>query len=193
MSSVTLAKRLHVRAPPADVWTVLTQPSAVVTCLPGATLLESSEDGQSHTGTISVNLGPLSILYRGTLQFVEIDHGAQLLRVSIRGRENTGGGTVSMSMVAGVAAAADGSDIDLSAKIQLAGRVVSLGRGIVEAVAEETLAVFASCLTQKLDAGERQAPGEASSKPASPRSVAGLFGVLVRAIRSWLRRPFVSR
>jgi uncharacterized protein len=192
MSALTVAKRLHVGAEPADVWKVLIQPAAIVECLPGATLLESTEDGRRHTGTVSVNLGPLGVTYRGTAEFVEVDHSARRLSLTARGREKTGAGTVSMSVDADVSAAGFGSDIDLSATIQLTGRIVSLGRGVVDVVMEETLAVFAACLSQKLDAGPplEAAPGEVSLAPRVVTSRTDALGVLMRAVRTWLRRRF---
>lgn len=192
MSTLTVTQRLHVGATPDEVWQVLTEPAAIVECLPGATLLESSEDGMRHTGTVSVNLGPLGVTYRGTVEFVDVDHAARRLRLTGRGRERTGAGTVTMSVDAAVSAAPFGSDIDLSASIQLTGRIVSLGRGVVDVVMEETLRVFAACLSQKLDAGPplEARPGEASLAPRVVVSRAGPIGVVFRALRTWLRRRF---
>jgi uncharacterized protein len=200
---VTVAKQLHVTAAPADVWAVLVQPAAIVGCLPGATLVDSTEDGLRHTGTVSVNLGPLGVTYRGTAEFVEIDHTARRLRVTARGRESAGAGTVSMLVVADVAAAGSGagSVIDLSASVQLTGRIVSLGRGVVDVVMEETLAAFSACLSQKLDAGDTghvgaggAGSGEATSGDAGraldgeAASATSAFRVLLRACRTWIRR-----
>jgi uncharacterized protein len=192
MSTVVVAKRLHVGAGPADVWKVLIQPAAIVECLPGATLLESSDDGLHHTGTVSVTLGPLGVTYRGTADFVEIDSSEHRLRLTARGRERTGAGTVAMTVDAAVLAADFGSDIDLEASVQLTGRIVSLGRGVVDVVMEETLTAFAACLSQKLDAGPEliAAPGERSLAPKLVEPRVGPVGILLRALRTWLRRRF---
>jgi uncharacterized protein len=195
MSAVKVEKQLHVSATPDSVWRTLIDPEAVVCCLPGAALVESSEDGLRHTGTVSVSLGPLGLTYRGTADFVQVDHATRTLEIKARGRETTGPGTVSMSLTATVSPEGTGSRVELSASMQLAGRIVALGRGMIDVVMEETLLVFAACLTRKLDTPAAE-PNTAERveaviavEPANP----GAVGVLFRALRTWIGRRFGRR
>jgi carbon monoxide dehydrogenase subunit G len=170
VSILNVSERFIVPAPPEVVWGHLTEPASVVTCLPGATLDESSEDGRSHKGSITVKLGAFSVSYRGEAEFVTVDDEARRLEIKGKGREKTGAGAVSMTMESTVEAAPGGSEVRVDATIQLAGKIVSFGRGMVDAVAGEVLDAFATCLARKL--GE----DGSGSGSAGPRDTAGTEG-----------------
>lgn len=200
MSTITVSEKIPVDAPPDRVWRYLVRPSLVVSCLPGAALDGSSEDGRHHTGSVTVKLGAFSVSFRGSADFVEVDDTARRLRVEAKGRDKTGTGTVSMSMEAVVADVGGHSEVRTEASIQLAGKIVSFGRGMIEAVVNEVLASFADCLSSKLaasdggedvDGGAGDGTATAGSLPAPPAP--GGLGLLVRAFRSWLAGLFRRR
>ena len=217
MSILNVSERFTVPASPEVVWSHLTEPASVVTCLPGATLDESSEDGRLHKGSITVKLGAFSVSYRGEAEFVTVDDEARRLEIRGKGREKTGAGAVSMTMESTVESVPGGSEVRVDATIQLAGKIVSFGRGMVDAVAGEVLDAFATCLASKLgdessgaslDGSGTDAEGAASGSDerrgttgpsggqgapagstAEPSAELG-FGLLFRAFRNWLRSLF---
>ncbi len=202
MSSLTISRRFRVDAPPARVWAYLIDPSLVVTCLPGAALESSSADGLRHDGNVTVKLGAMSVSYRGTAELAEVDEAARRLSVRAKGREKTGAGSADMSMLAQVLPADGGnSEVTLDASVDVTGRIVTLGRGMIQVVSEQVLDEFTACLAGKLSAdaatpeadGEQKSdgagavPSPASGAAAQVRPVNGL-ALLWRALRSWLRR-----
>ncbi len=232
MANVNVSRTVPVNAPPDTVWSYIVRPERIVGCLPGATLVSSSEDGRRHEGTVSVAVGPLAVAYKGTAEFVEVDDAARRLRVEAKGREKTGAGMVSMTMTAEVAPRDGGSEVRVDAAVQLAGRIVAFGRGMVDAVMEEVLDEFATCLSARLEGevpqggaaedgvaegGEAEAGATAGSvasraagpansiaaggpagvpaspPPARPAKPVGLVGLLLRALRTRLRRLFGGR
>jgi uncharacterized protein len=185
------------------VWTYLIQPSCVVTCLPGAALESSSEDGLRHDGNVTVKLGALSVSYRGTAEFTEVDQGARRLGVRAKGREKTGAGSADMTMVATVHATGAGtSEVELEAAVTVTGKIVTLGRGMIQVVTEQVLDEFTACLASTLAADAARATGgtgegaaaaganvSADARPAAPPPApANGLAILWRALRSWLRR-----
>lgn len=201
MSTLTISRRFRIEAPPARVWAYLTDPSLVVTCLPGAALESSSEDGLRHDGNVTVKLGAMSVSYRGTAEFAEVDESARKLSVRAKGREKTGAGSADMSMQARVLETEEGkSEVTLEASVDVTGKVVTLGRGMIQVVSEQVLDEFTGCLASKLaadpgpetgdaehqDSG-RTAPHPSSDPAAEVRPMNGL-ALLWRALRSWLRR-----
>ena len=175
MSTLNVSERFTVPASPDVVWGHLTEPASVVTCLPGATLDESSEDGRRHKGSITVKLGAFSVSYRGEAEFVTVDDEARRLEIKGKGREKTGAGAVSMTMESTVEPVPEGSEVRVDATIQLAGKIVSFGRGMVDAVAGEVLDAFATCLARKLGdetSGSATPPAGAGRRDA-PEEVAG--------------------
>jgi carbon monoxide dehydrogenase subunit G len=215
MASQALSRRFSVAASPERVWTYLTTPELVVTCLPGAALLSSSEDGRHHEGTVTVKLGAISVGYKGTAEFVEVDAEQRRLRVSAKGRENTGSGSAEMTMQADVLAAEDGCHVELDASVNVTGKIVTLGRGMIGIVSAQVMSEFVTCLSGRLADGRRAPPpeeaepapgpgatatGTSSGEPAGDARCARSadepiegFSLLWRAIGSWVRRLFGRR
>ena len=200
MASQTLQHRFSVAAPPERVWTYLTTPELVVTCLPGAALLSSSEDGRTHEGTVTVKLGAISVAYRGTAEFVALDGDRRRLGVTAKGREKTGSGSAQMTMQADVIPAEEGCHVELDATVSVTGKIVTLGRGMIGIVSEQVISEFALCLSERLgserpgDESDAAAEGAADdafadAAAAEERPVEGL-SLLMRALRSWLSRLF---
>ena len=143
MSTLNASERILVPAPP-EVVSDLTEPASVVTCLPGASLDETSDDGQVHKGSITIKLGAFGVSYRGEAEFVEVDDEARRLQIKGKGREKTVARAVSKFMRSAVTPAYGGGEVTVDETIQLAGNMVSFGRGMGDAVAGEVLDAFAS-------------------------------------------------
>ncbi len=219
MSSLKIEERFTVAAPPDQVWSFLVDPSRVVACLPGAALTESSEDGTTHRGTVTVKAGPITVSYKGTAEFVEVDEADRRLRMEAKGQEKSGSGSVSMIMVSTVGEHADGAEVVVDSEVKLTGKLVSFGRGMIDAVAQEILQDFTGCLASKLEGGEAggdsdengtgpestDAPdsgtGRAAKTPAGTREASGAaepreprpaggLGLLFRGLWRWLRGIF---
>lgn len=213
MSSIKIAKSITVPGSPELVWRHLTQPELIVDCLPGASLTSSSEDGRTHEGKMKVKLGALTVAYAGSAEFVELDPESQTLELRARGREKVGSGTASMTMRSALRSVDGGTEIDIDSDVQLTGKLVSMGRGMIGAVADELLDEFSTRLADTLqearadEDGEDRAEGDGEAGATGPRaegaeggsdSASGSetpealsgFGILFRAFRRWVRGLF---
>jgi len=76
-------------AAPRTVWDLLSDPQAVVGCVPGATLGEEHEDG-SFDGSLTVKFGPARVTFKARIELA-IDDAAMTGRVTSRGKDNQGG------------------------------------------------------------------------------------------------------
>lgn len=191
MSTLSISRRFDVAAPASRVWDYLTTPELVVTCLPGAALVSSAEDGRTHEGTVTVKLGALSVSYRGTAEFQELDGAARRMHVRARGREKGGAGSAEMTMQAEVAAnGAAASEVVLEAGVSVTGRIVTLGRGMIEIVSEQMLSDFASCLSQRLASNPDEAAADKRSPAGSGSGTEAVSALRIfwRALKSWIRR-----
>jgi carbon monoxide dehydrogenase subunit G len=199
MSSLTIDRRFSVEAPPDRVWAYLTDPSLVVTCLPGAALVSSSEDGLRHEGTVAVKLGSLGVTYRGTAEFTEVDAERRRLRLRAKGREKAGGGSADMTMTSGVIAAGTGSEVTIEASVTVTGKIVALGRGMIEVVSEQLLTDFTTCLSSRVSqpveaeshasGAEAGGTGPGSAAPAAVEP-ANALSIFLRALWARLKRLF---
>lgn len=200
MSSLKIEERFTIDAPAEEVWRFLIDPARVVVCLPGAQLDSTDDDGAYH-GAVKVRVGAVTVQYKGSMTFEELDHERRFVRMVGKGKEKGGAGSVMMTMESTVRELdGGGAEVTVESTVQLAGRIVRFGRGMIEVVSKEIFKQFTACMAEKLaspgsggDSGDAvtsedalKAPAEA---PAEPQALAAL-PLLFRALRSWLLNLF---
>ena len=122
---IEISERVEVPAAPRVVWDVLSDPRAVVECMPGAKLGERLEDG-SYDATVTVKFGPAKT-FRAKVA-LELDGTAMIGHVSSRGRDDQGGTRVKTAMTFKVVAgqAPGSSAVPIAAQVEISGRLASL-------------------------------------------------------------------
>ena len=207
MSSLEIEERFELDAHPDEAWAYLTRPERIVVCLPGAELTEVVDE-RNYVGGVKVKLGAVAMDYQGTVEFTEMDPEKRVIRMEGKGRERRGGGTVTLAMEGTVHELEGGRcEITVTADIQLAGKIVRFGRGMIQVVTAQIFKEFTACLAAELASGKvrREASdgdaaahprpteesGDVASTPAgsSPEALP-LLPLLLRSFRSWLRRLF---
>ena len=186
MSTLKIEERFELDAHSNEAWSYLTQPERIVECLPGAELTEVMDE-RNYAGGVKVKLGAVTMEYQGTVEFTELDHEQRVIRMEGKGRERRGGGTVSLTMESRVHELEGGRcEVTVVADIQLAGKIIRFGRGMIQAVTAQIFKEFTACLAAELAADEPVAEEPASSSPeALP-----LLPLLLRSFGTWLRRLF---
>src|SRR6185295_16449913 len=153
-----IEERFEVKAPVERVWNYLIDPQRVVHCLPGAELLEQKDD-QTFLGAIKVKVGPLSMSYKGHAKLTEINEQSHQVRMVGDAREVTGSGSTKVSMLSTVTPLATGaSEVSVNADVELVGKIVQFGRGMIEEVSRQMFRQFSACVRQKLEAVEDPQP-----------------------------------
>lgn len=204
-----IEERFTVRAPAAAVWAYLVDPRRVVTCLPGAELTEVVDPRTFH-GAVKVKVGAMTVGYRGTVRLVELDEGARTVRMTGEGREAGGAGSARMSMTSVVAEGPGGeTTVSVVSDLEVAGRLVQLGRGMFEQVGRQLFQQFAARVRATLEAEHavavaaapaagalRAAPGDSAPAPAPlaparpvsalPLLLQALWALAVRLVRRLL-------
>ena len=179
-----IEERFEVQAPVERVWQYLIDPKRVVHCLPGAELLEQ-QDEHTFLGAIKVKVGPLSMSYKGQAKFTEINEETHQVRMVGDAREVGGSGSTKVSMLSTVSpSASGGAEVLVSADIDLVGKIVQFGRGMIEEVSRQMFRQFSTCVRQQLEvAGEPPAldsspsVNDSSSAPASQTASASQTAV----------------
>jgi uncharacterized protein len=162
-------EKFEVQAPVERVWQYLIDPKRVVDCLPGAQLLEQKDD-QTFLGAIKVKVGPLSMSYKGQAKFTELNEETHQVRMVGDAREVTGSGSTKISMLSTVVPlASGGSEVSVSADVELVGKIVQFGRGMIEEVSRQMFRQFAACVRQHLEV-EEVPPPAAEALPANPET-----------------------
>jgi carbon monoxide dehydrogenase subunit G len=162
--AITVDESFDVAAPPDEVWAYLTDPARVVQCLPGAELVEV-EDAQTFVGRVKVKVGPVTAAFRGRARFDELDVAARRVRMSGKGQETAGAGSATMIMTSEITPlSSGGSRVQVRAEIDVVGKLMQFGRGMMEEVSRQIFAQFASCVGASLGA---RAAGASSPSPAA--------------------------
>ena len=85
---ISIREQVTIAMPPDVLWPILSDPATVASCIPGAVLTKSSEDG-TYQGTMRVKFGPTVALFRGEAKLA-YDHSGR--RCTIQGRGIDGRG-----------------------------------------------------------------------------------------------------
>lgn len=180
--SLTINETFRVDAPADRVWQFLKNPADVVTCLPGAELTETI-DAQTYGGKVKVKVGPITASYAGKAILTQVDDQARRMQIVGEGRESGGSGSARMTMTGVVTPLPDGaSEVSVDAVVDVAGRVMQFGRGLIESVNKQLFRQFAESVQAKLatpaggaagaDAGGAAAPPSGSAPTAPQPGVA---------------------
>jgi carbon monoxide dehydrogenase subunit G len=181
-----IEERFAVQAPVDRVWKYLIDPKRVVECLPGAELIEQ-QDERTFLGAIKVKVGPLSMSYKGQAKFTEINEETHQVRMVGDAREVGGSGSTKVSMLSTVAPlATGGSEVLVSADIDLVGKIVQFGRGMIEEVSRQMFRQFSGCVKKQLEVADDPQPTDQRAEPetkavaAAPLAFRALWAIIVR-------------
>ncbi|HET6438294.1 MAG TPA: SRPBCC family protein [Anaeromyxobacter sp.] len=185
-----IEERFTVRASPETVWTFLVDPRQVIPCLPGAELTEVVDDHTFH-GTVKVKVGPVTAGYKGRVEFVEVDAATRRVRMVGEGRETGGVGSARMRMESRLAPQPGGfTEVIVMSEVDVVGRLVQIGRGMIEQVAHQVFAQFSERVRAHLErpaaASGRESPAPAGTAPARTEPLRAL-PLFFRALWAWLK------
>jgi carbon monoxide dehydrogenase subunit G len=168
-----IEERFEVQAPVDRVWKYLIDPARVVECLPGAELLEM-KDEHNFVGAIKVKVGPMAMAYKGHAKFTEVNEQTHHVRMVGDAREVSGSGSTKVTMLSTVAPLESGSsEVVVTAEVELVGRIVQFGRGMIEEVSRQMFRQFSACVRAKLEVVEevvqpQPAAQSNTTQPAAP-------------------------
>ncbi|HEV7823587.1 MAG TPA: SRPBCC family protein [Mycobacteriales bacterium] len=188
----------RVNAPADTVWAYLLDVEGIVTCVPGAEILTKVSDDE-YQGRVKLKVGPLGLNLLGAAVIESRDAEARVLTLSGKGNDQQGKGVATVSVVARVEDAGEGtSRVAIEQDLRVTGRIAQFGRGVMRDVSQRLSQEFARSLEAKMaaDAAAAASPGAAvgeARRAAPPQATAvGGFGLALwamsRAVGRFLRR-----
>lgn len=136
---------------PADVdtvWQAVLDAERVAPCMPGATLAEV--DGDTFKGSVKVKLGPISLLYKGSGEFLSKDAEARTVVIKASGKDARGNGTAAATVAVTLTPDGDSTNGAVVTDLSITGKPAQFGRGLISEVGGKILDAFAACLASKL-------------------------------------------
>lgn len=196
--AIEIRETFQVQAPIDRVWKFVLDPHNVAACMPGASL-EQVIDEKTFVGNIKVKVGAVMAAYKGRVELTEVDAVSYTVKMKAEGTES-GGGTASGSMVSRLVTLPDGrTEVVAEASVDLTGRIMQVGRGMIQGVSKQLFQQFVKSARAQLEA-EAAAAAAGAPPPPPPvkreeaiNAVALVFRTIWAAIVSFFRRLFGRR
>ena len=168
--AIELDNSFTVPVPPEKAWDVLLDVERIAPCMPGASVLSISDDGNEIEGQVKVKLGPLSLTYKGTAKFTDKDQANHAIAIEATGKETRGAGTASANVQAVLKPgdAAGSTLVSIHTSLNVTGRPAQFGRSLLPEVSGKLISQFAANL-EALIASGNAAPA-AAEETAAPES-----------------------
>jgi carbon monoxide dehydrogenase subunit G len=166
---VELQHTFTVPADLATVWQAVLDAELVAPCMPGATL--TKVDGDTFSGTVKVKMGPISLLYKGSGEFLEKDETAHRMVLRASGKDARGNGTAAARVTVTLRADGDRTVGAVRTDLTVTGKPAQFGRGMISEVGGKILDAFAACLATRL-----AKPGSQAEEPGTGQAVPSANG-----------------
>lgn len=166
--AIELDNSFTVPVPPEKAWDVLLDVERIAPCMPGASVLSISDDGNEIEGQVKVKLGPLSLSYKGTAKFSDKDQANHTIAIEASGKETRGAGTASANVQAVLKPGDDtGSTlVSIHTSLNVTGRPAQFGRSLLPEVSGKLIAQFASNLEALISSDNMTSAGDSTSAEA---------------------------
>jgi carbon monoxide dehydrogenase subunit G len=167
--AIELKEEFEVAAPIDEVWNFMMDPQRMIVCLPGASVTEIVNDKQ-FIGSVKLKIGAITTKYAGTITYTTADQSEHLCVMLAEAKEK-GGGTVSGTITTRLVQGDGVVQATVESCVDMTGRVVQVGRGMIEGVAAVIIGKFVKNIKNTLEvpAGE-EAPAEAAAPGAAPQA-----------------------
>jgi carbon monoxide dehydrogenase subunit G len=171
--SIRIEKSFQVRQPVERVWSFLSDPRKVVTCVPGAKITEQV-DASNYRGSISVKVGPSVTDYNGEVQIVRSDPQNYEIELLGKGLDVRGRGSASMRM-SGKLKPLDVSltEITSISELNVVGILAQMGARVITEVSNLMFGQFTKNLESRL-AEPADSPEKANEATAQPLNAGSL-------------------
>ena len=145
------------------------------------------DDVRTFKGRVKAKVGPVSASYAGMARLSELDDAARTFTLVAEGKEVGGSGSATITMRVELQAVRDGGvEVHVTATVDIVGRVMQFGRGMVEMVSRQLFADFVRCVRSTLEQPEAD-PSAGGVSDAPPPVAAPLSVEPMRPVRSLLR------
>jgi carbon monoxide dehydrogenase subunit G len=197
--AIVIDEKFQVDAPLDAVWRFMMSPENVAACMPGASLSEVIDE-RRFLGTIKLKVGAVTAAYQGTISFSEVDEANHRITMLAEAKEK-GGGTVKGTILSSMTVHPDGStEVVCESKIELTGRIMQVGRGMIQGVSQQLFKKFVENTQNRLEApaatGDAQegAGAQSAGDPAALAQVSddsiAVVPLLFQTFVAWIKGVF---
>jgi uncharacterized protein len=148
----------EVPAPVERVWAHLLDVERVVVCMPGAELTQKVDE-ENFKGKVTVKLGPVSLVWAGSVTMDEVDEAARKVVLKAKAMEQRGKGSANATVTSTLQHTDGVTIVTVVQDLNISGQAAQFGRGMLEEVTGKLTRQFADCLKVNMGAEEDSGPG----------------------------------
>lgn len=164
-----IEKTFQVKEPVEQVWSLLSDPRRVATCVPGAKITEQVDE-KTYRGTISVKVGPSATDYKGELEIIRLDPEKHEIELVGKGQDVRGRGSASMKLTTKLRSLEDGgTEVTSVSEVNIVGILAQMGSRVISEVSNVMFGQFTKNFQAQL-----QHPADAAEAETKPISAASL-------------------
>jgi uncharacterized protein len=160
---VQLTSAIRIGRPAPEVLDALLDAGTVAACLPGSRLIGEVADS-TYAGELHLQLGPMRVVYTGTVRLDSADRDAGTATLRASGWERGGPGRADASVTLRVESRGATTRVLISADLTIRGQVAEYAPGAIGHVGQRLVEQFAGNVEQLLET-------QASGAPVSTGSV----------------------
>jgi uncharacterized protein len=155
------------------VWSNLTSPENVVTCVPGASLTAKVDD-DNYKGEVELKFGPIKAKYDGLITFLVRDAASRKMSLKGVGTDSKGKGGADMTMNGQLTEKEGGTEVNVTMEVAVTGMLAQFGSRLINDVTNQVFDKFVSNFKAKLSGQEFDSSLSAGSIAGG--MIKGLFG-----------------
>jgi len=179
--AIEITEKFSVRAPIDTVWRFVQDPHKVVTCMPGAQLIEQVDETH-YIGAVKVKLGAITTAYKGKMHFASVDEANHTIQLIGEGKEK-GGGTAKGTVDIGLVSLDDGgTEMTTVAVVNLTGKVMQVGGPMIKGVSHQLFKQFAASASKQLEASAAGGTAEAAAPPPDADAALAVAPLVARTL-----------
>jgi carbon monoxide dehydrogenase subunit G len=161
----------EVDAPIDQVYDALMDVERVAPCVPGAQVLDRKSD-DAYEVAIKVKVGPMSMLYKGTVEIVDRQPEQHTAQMRAKARESRGQGNADAQVHMALTSDNGKTRGTIDTDVKLSGKAAAMGGGVIQEVSGKLVDQFSKNLAEMLGEGSAatQPTPEAATAagPATP-------------------------
>lgn len=142
-------KNFHIAEPIGKVWAAMSNPEEIVTCVPGASIIEKIDE-MNYKGAVVTKFGPIKTSFTGDIEIQELDESNHKMMLNGKGLDSKGKGSAEMQMVGTLVEKDGGTDVDFNMDITIIGKLAQFGSRLINDVSDQLINQFVANFKQKL-------------------------------------------
>ncbi len=147
-------ERIEVKAPARDVWGLLWDIERLARCLPGCKAINELEPRRKYDAVVEERVGPFRAQFGLELSVTNVEP-ERLVQVHVQGKDKKLAASMRGDLEARLQEAGDaGTALDITADIQVTGKIAGLGQVVIKRKSREVIGRFAQAITAELDGAQ---------------------------------------